>query len=109
MVLPINFYTQMYWKIDLHNLLHFLSLRADSHAQAEIRSYAEVILNIVEKWVPVTYEAFLNYRKHGSSLSQNAISLLKQKLNGEDPRPESVGMSNREWQELLALFPELER
>lgn len=58
MVLPTNYYTQWYWKIDLHNLLHFLSLRADSHAQYEIRVYAEKIAEIVKLWVPDTYEAF---------------------------------------------------
>ena len=62
MVLPANIYTQWYWKIDLHNLLHFLSLRADPHAQYEIRVYAEAMLDVVKRWVPITYEAFMQHR-----------------------------------------------
>ena len=62
MVLPTNIYTQWYWKTDLHNLLHFLLLRADPHAQYEIRAYAEVMLETVKRWVPMTYAAFLEYR-----------------------------------------------
>ena len=61
--LPLSTYTEAYWKIDLHNLLHFLSLRLDEHAQVEIRSYAKVIgYDIVSKWCPVAWEAFLDYR-----------------------------------------------
>lgn len=62
MVLPLNIYTQWYWKIDLHNLLHFLKLRTDPHAQYEIRIYANIIMNILEEWVPITMEAFKLYR-----------------------------------------------
>ncbi|POG51582.1 thymidylate synthase (FAD), partial [Wolbachia sp. wRi_2] len=59
--LMLNYYTQFYWKIDLHNLLHFLKLRADKHAQYEIRVYAEVMLDIIKKWVPLAYNAFVEY------------------------------------------------
>lgn len=107
MNLPINFYTQMYWKIDLHNLLHFLSLRADSHAQYEIRVFAETILEIVKKWVPIAYEAFLNYRIGGVSLSHNAKEVLKRKLKGEKVSQEESGLGKREWSELLSIFEEL--
>ncbi|MBP9753337.1 MAG: FAD-dependent thymidylate synthase, partial [Proteobacteria bacterium] len=107
MNLPINFYTQMYWKIDLHNLLHFLSLRADSHAQYEIRVFAETILEIVKKWVPIAYEAFLNYRIGGVSLSHNAKEVLKRKLKGEKVSQEESGLGKREWSELLSIFQEL--
>ena len=69
MVLPLNTYTQWYWKVDLHNLLHFLRLRHDSHAQYEIRAYAEVLLDIVRKWVPLTAAAFEEYRVGGAELS----------------------------------------
>ena len=62
MNLTLNSYTQWYWKTDLLNLLNFLFLRADSHAQYEIRVYAEAMLNTVKKWVPITHAAFLDYR-----------------------------------------------
>jgi thymidylate synthase (FAD) len=68
MNLTLNTYTQWYWKIDLNNLLHFLALRADAHAQYEIRVYADIILDIVKKWVPVTYEAFEDYRVGGTEV-----------------------------------------
>ena len=60
MTLPMNWYTQWYWKVDLHNLLHFTHLRADGHAQAEIRAYAEAIGEIIRDWVPLTHEAFVD-------------------------------------------------
>lgn len=108
MNLPVNYYTQLYWKIDLHNLLHFLSLRADPHAQYEIRVYAEIILDIVKKWTPITYAAFMNYRKNGIHLSQHAKNTLKRKLKGEQIDQESSGMGKREWAELLEIFEELQ-
>ena len=58
-ILPVNFYTEWYWKIDLRNLLHFIQLRSDSHAQWEIQQYAKVLSDIVEAWVPVSYGAFM--------------------------------------------------
>ena len=80
MNLTLNTYTQWYWKIDLNNLLHFLALRADAHAQYEIRVYADIILDIVKKWVPVTYEAFEDYRVGGTQLSAKEILILKKIL-----------------------------
>jgi thymidylate synthase (FAD) len=97
--LSLNFYTQMYWKIDLHNLMHFLTLRADSHAQYEIRVYADVMLNLLERWVPFTYEAFLQYRKEGAHLSKNGMETVKKLLKGQRVIQEESGMSKREWQE----------
>lgn len=97
--LSLNFYTQMYWKIDLHNLMHFLTLRADSHAQYEIRAYAEVMINLLERWVPFTYEAFLQYRKNGAHLSKNGLDALRKLLKGQKVTQEESGMSKREWQE----------
>lgn len=99
MNLSLNFYTQWYWKIDLHNLMHFLTLRADPHAQYEIRAYAEVMLNLIERWVPFTYEAFIQYRKEGGRFSKNALSTLKKLLKGEKVAQEESGMGKREWQE----------
>lgn len=107
MNLPVNFYTQMYWKIDLHNLLHFLSLRADAHAQYEIRIYAEEMLKIIEKWVPTVYEAFIQYRSKSMLLSNAGIDILKRKLKGENVTQEASGLGKREWNELIAVFEEL--
>jgi len=102
--LSLNFYTQMYWKIDLHNLMHFLTLRADSHAQYEIRAYAEVMLNLLEQWVPLTYEAFIQYRKEGARFSKNGLNTLKKLLKAETVTQEESGMSKREWQEFLEIL-----
>ena len=103
--LPVNYYTQFYWKIDLHNLLHFLSLRADAHAQHEIRTYAETILDrIVTRWVPDTCKAFRDYELDAVSLSASALEVVKRRLAGERVERESSGLSVREWRELMAVF-----
>ncbi|MEM7616822.1 MAG: FAD-dependent thymidylate synthase [Pseudomonadota bacterium] len=104
MNLNVNYYTQWYWKIDLHNLLHFLSLRADSHAQYEIRVYADIMLSILEKWLPLTYAAFKNYRVNGAFLSGAALDVVKRLANNEQPKFEDANMSKREWDELLKLL-----
>ncbi|MFN7662347.1 MAG: FAD-dependent thymidylate synthase [Alphaproteobacteria bacterium] len=104
MNLPVNFYTQWYWKIDLSNLLHFLALRADSHSQYEIRAYADVMLDVVKKWVPLAYEAFMAYRKNGVHLSDKGLDVIKQMIAGQKPSAESSGMSQREWRELMEIL-----
>lgn len=104
MNLPVNFYTQWYWKIDLHNLMHFLSLRADSHAQYEIRAYADVMLDMLKAWVPITYQAFVDYRMGGAHLSAKGLDVIKQMLNGGNVTQETSGMSKREWTELMAVL-----
>ena len=104
MNLTLNTYTQWYWKIDLNNLLHFLKLRADAHAQYEIRVYADIILDIVKKWVPITYEAFEDYRVGGTELSAKEILILKKIIKGETVDPDSEGISKREWGELQKKF-----
>ena len=104
MNLPVNCYTQWYWKIDLHNLLHFLNLRADSHAQYEIRVYAEIMLDIVKKWVPHCYEAFVKHHKDGQNLSGPALEVVKRMLKGENVLQEESGLSAREWGELTKLL-----
>jgi thymidylate synthase (FAD) len=104
MDLPLNIYTQWYWKIDLHNLLHFLSLRADAHSQYEIRAYAEVMLDTVRRWVPATYEAFANYVMAGVNLSGQAMAVVRRLLAGEDVAQEGSGLSKREWRELMAVL-----
>lgn len=104
MVLPANVYTQWYWKIDLHNLLHFLELRADAHAQYEIRIYAEKMLDIVAKWVPHVFEAFQDYRVGGANLSAAALKVVRARLAGQDISQEESGLSKREWAELEDLL-----
>ena len=83
MNLPVNFYTQWYWKVDLHNLMHFLSLRADSHAQYEIRAYANVMLDMLKAWLPITYQAFMDYRVGGVQLSAKGLEVIRQMLDGK--------------------------
>jgi len=104
MNLTLNTYTQWYWKIDLNNLLHFLALRADEHAQYEIRVYADVMLDLVKKWVPLTYEAFEDYRMGGTELSAKEIKLMRKLLKGEKVSFEEEGLSKREWSELKKKF-----
>ncbi|MGH2498676.1 MAG: FAD-dependent thymidylate synthase [Candidatus Limnocylindria bacterium] len=101
MNLPLNLYTQWYWKIDLHNLLHFIQLRADEHAQYEIRVYANVLLDVVKRWVPLTHAAFVDYRLHAATLSATALAVVRRLLRGERVERESSGMSPGEWRELM--------
>lgn len=103
MVVPTNFYTQWYWKIDLNNLFHFLSLRADAHAQYEIRVYADAICGIVEKWCPIAYEAFCDYRMTAAAVSGPGLKVIRRLLAGEPVVQETSGLSKREWAELMAV------
>jgi thymidylate synthase (FAD) len=102
MNLTLNTYTQWYWKADLHNLMHFLRLRADAHAQYEIRVYAEVMLKILELWVPLSYEAFTEYRLGAINLSRTGLAVVKRMIGGEKVTQAGSGLSAREWQELMA-------
>ncbi len=104
MNLPLSVYTQWYWKTDLHNLLHFLSLRADAHAQYEIRAYADVMLALTEKWVPITAQAFLDYSMGAISLSAPALAVVRRMVAGEAVTQEESGLSAREWRELMAAL-----
>ncbi|WP_417598778.1 FAD-dependent thymidylate synthase [Pararhodobacter oceanensis] len=104
MNLPMNIYTQWYWKTDLHNLFHFLRLRADSHAQYEIRVYAEAIAAMTADWVPLAFAAFEDYRMGGATLSSKAIDVLKRMLKGEEVTRETSGMSVGEWREFQAVI-----
>ena len=89
MALPLSTYTEAYWKIDLHNLLHFLNLRMDAHAQPEIRAYATTIgSEIVAKWVPIAWEAFLDYRRHALQLSKAEIEIIRAIVSGTPAVPE---------------------
>jgi thymidylate synthase (FAD) len=104
MNLSLNFYTQWYWKIDLHNLLHFLSLRADRQAQYEIRAYAEVMLETVRRWLPLTCEAFEDYVRGGARLSAKGLEVVRRLLAGEAVTQAASGLSKREWRELMATL-----
>lgn len=104
MNLSLNFYTQWYWKIDLYNFMHFLSLRADPHAQYEIRVYADAMLDVLRKWVPLTAEAFDQHRLHAITLSKNALAAVKRMLKGETVTLETSGLGKREWSELQAVL-----
>ncbi len=99
MNLPANIYTQWYWKVDLHNLFHFLRLRADKHAQYEIRVYADAMCKVVADWVPAAYGAFEDYRLGGAQLSARALDCVRRMLAGEEVTQETSGMSKGEWRE----------
>ncbi len=104
MNLTLNTYTQWYWKADLHNLLGFLSLRADSHAQYEIRAYADVMLNAVQAWVPLTFQAFQDYRMGAVTLSAGMLAVVRQMLAGELVDQAGSRLSKREWAELMEVL-----
>jgi thymidylate synthase (FAD) len=121
--LPLSTYTQWYWKIDLHNLFHFLSLRADPHAQWEIRAYAEVMAGMLKRVAPLSYEAWLDYEFCGAHMSHGELQALRELLEAEETsvsvRPESGpltlqdlkahGLSAREARELLAKLRPADR
>ncbi|MCX7342691.1 MAG: FAD-dependent thymidylate synthase [Proteobacteria bacterium] len=100
MNLPVNYYTQWYWKIDLHNLMHFLRLRADAHAQYEIQAYADVMIDVLKRWVPFAYDAFMDYRVGAATFSSKMLSVLKRRLSGELVTKENSGLTAREWGEM---------
>ncbi|OYY02021.1 MAG: thymidylate synthase (FAD), partial [Acidocella sp. 35-58-6] len=102
MNLTLNTYTQWYWKTDLHNLFHFLRLRADAHAQYEIRVYAEAMLETVKAWVPLSFGAFSDYRLGAVTFSAKMLDILKRMLAGEQVDQSASGLSKREWNEMMA-------
>ena len=104
MNLTLNTYTQWYWKTDLLNLMNFLRLRADSHAQYEIRAYADAMLDTVKKWVPITYEAFMDYRVGGTEVSSKGKAVIQKLIKGEEISINQSGLSKREWNELMVAF-----
>ena len=112
--LPLSTYTQWYWKIDLHNLLHFLSLRAAPHAQWEIRVFANIIAGMVKRVAPLSFEAWLDYDLLGQSMSRAELSMLAELLDADESsisaRPSTsfssdklkeIGLSGREIEEFL--------
>ena len=104
MNLTLNMYTQWYWKTDLHNLLHFCSLRADAHAQYEIRVYADAILDMVKDWVPAAYAAFMDYRLGAVTFSAQMMAVLTRMLAGEAVEQAASGLSKREWAEMMGAL-----
>ncbi len=104
MNLPVNAYTQWYWKVDLHNLMHFLRLRADAHAQYEIRAYADVMIDVMSKWVPAAHEAFVDYRLNAANISGPSLDIVKRMIGGEKITQESSGINKREWEELAKVL-----
>ena len=105
MNLPLSFYTQWYWKVDLHNLMHFLRLRADAHAQHEIKVYADVLIEqVMKRWVPIAVAAFENYRLGSVQLSARQLAVVKRMLAGEQVEREGTGISPAEWREMMATL-----
>ena len=104
MNLTLNTYTQWYWKTDLLNLMNFLRLRADHHAQYEIRAYADAMLNTLKKWVPITYDAFMDYRVGGTEVSSKGKEVIKKLIKGENISIDETDLSKREWNELMQAF-----
>ena len=104
MNLTLNTYTQWYWKTDLLNLLNFLSLRADSHAQYEIRAYADVMIDSLKRWVPITFDSFMDYRVGGMELSANGKLVIQKMIKGQPCDFETSKLSKREWNELMESF-----
>ena len=104
MNLTLNTYTQWYWKIDLHNLMHFLSLRADAHAQYEIRAYADAMLDTLRRWLPMTFESFMQYRMGGAHFSARGLAVVTRLIAGEKVTQGTSGLSKREWRELMAAL-----
>ncbi len=102
--LMLNYYTQFYWKIDLHNLLHFLKLRADKHAQYEIRVYAEVMLDIIKKGVPLAYNAFVEYCLESACISRTGLEIIRKLIKGENVTREESNIGKREWGELMSIL-----
>ena len=104
MNLSSNIYTQWYWKVDLKNLFDFIRLRADSHAQYEIRVYAEMLASIVRDWVPAAFAAFEEYRVGGVNLSASGMAIVRRMLAGEVIDQQGSGMSAGEWSEFQCVL-----
>ena len=104
MNLTLSTYTQWYWKTDLHNLLNFLSLRTDTHAQYEIRVYADAMMETLRRWCPITFQSFSDHRVEGVTLSGKSIKVVKKLISGVHINQEESGMSKREWRELMEVI-----
>lgn len=107
MNLPVSIYTQWYWKVDLHNLLHFLRLRLDPHAQYEVRVYADAMFQIGKDWCPISFDAFDEYRLNAMQLSKTEVSLLAKVLAGDLSDVEAALPSLRERKAFLGKVDRL--
>lgn len=103
-ILPLNYYTEFYWKIDLHNLMHFLKLRSDEHAQYEIRVYALKMLEILKMWVPLTYSAFENFKLNATNLSKRIFDVIKKMARGDNINEENSGLTSKEWAQVQTII-----
>lgn len=104
--LPLSTYTEFYWKIDLHNLLHFLKLRCDVHAQYEIRVFADVIASLISRWVPHAHEAWVDYKRDAVTFSRMEMRVLREMVEHSDSAMPS-DMSPREWREFVSKIEAL--
>lgn len=104
MNLTLNMYTQWYWKIDLHNLMHFLALRIDSHAQYEIRVYAQALMDILRAWLPLTAEAFQEYQLGSYTFSATMLKVIRKMIHGQTVTQEDSGLTKREWGDMLSAL-----
>ena len=102
--LTLNTYTQWYWKIDLHNFMHFINLRAEDHSQFEIREYGKILLKILKSWTPLTYEAFMSYRFESSEISREGLQVIRKLVSGKKVSISDTNLSKREWTELINLL-----
>jgi len=102
--LTLNTYTEWYWKIDLHNFMHFINLRADYHSQYEIREYGKKLLFILKNWTPITFKAYMSYRQNSVELSEEALEVIKNRLKGKKVKFENSSLSKREWDDLMNTF-----
>ncbi|MET4605362.1 thymidylate synthase (FAD) [Bradyrhizobium sp. JR4.1] len=102
--LSLNFYTQWYWKVDLHNFMNFLRLRADAHAQYEIRVYADRMLDVMKKWVPLSHAAFEEFDLKSANLSATALTVVRRMIGGEKVDQQTSGLPKREWDDLMRLL-----
>ena len=109
--LPLSTYTIVHWKMDLHNLFHFLSLRMDSHAQKEIQEYANAIAYFAKKHFPISYQAFYDYQLHSNTFSRMEMEVLKKYINNKvtvdnmcEDLSKMEGVSKREVEEFKKLW-----
>ena len=102
--LTLNTYTQWYWKIDLHNFMHFVNLRAEDHSQFEIREYGKTLIKILKSWAPLTYDAFMSYKFASSEISREGLDVIKKMIAGKRVSIKDTSLSKREWNELQTLL-----
>ena len=102
--LTLNTYTQWYWKIDLHNFMHFVNLRAEDHSQFEIREYGKTLIKILKSWAPLTYDAFMSYKFSSSEISREGLDVIKKMIAGKRVSIKDTSLSKREWNELQTLL-----